>query len=74
MAFHTHAQEWLSYISKTSRKILTTNTKKTLDTLTVLQKSFDPKTLHTLAAGAEEEGDEQEDVAYIVLVAISSAQ
>jgi hypothetical protein len=29
MALHVHAQEWLSHISKTSRKILTTKTKKT---------------------------------------------
>jgi len=27
MALHTHAQEWLSYISKISRKILTTKSK-----------------------------------------------
>jgi hypothetical protein len=27
MALHIHAQEWLSYISKISRKILTTKTK-----------------------------------------------
>ena len=28
MALHVHAQEWLSHISNTSRKILTTKTKK----------------------------------------------
>jgi hypothetical protein len=28
MALHVHAQEWLSHISKTSRKILATKTKK----------------------------------------------
>jgi hypothetical protein len=28
MALHVHAQEWLSHISKISRKILTTKTKK----------------------------------------------
>jgi hypothetical protein len=28
MALHVHAQEWLSHISKTSRKILTTKTKQ----------------------------------------------
>jgi hypothetical protein len=29
MALHVHAQEWLSHISKTSKKILATKTKKT---------------------------------------------
>jgi len=28
MALHVHAQEWLSHISKISRKILTTKTKQ----------------------------------------------
>ena len=32
MALHVHAQEWLSHISKTSRKILTTQTKQTATT------------------------------------------
>jgi hypothetical protein len=32
MALHIHAQEWLSHISKTSRKILTTKTKTATNT------------------------------------------
>jgi hypothetical protein len=72
MALHTRARKWLSYISKTSRKILTTNTKKTSNLLSVLQNTYDPKTLHTKAAGSEEEDDEQEDMAYIGLVANSA--
>ena len=32
MALHVHAQEWLSHISKTSRKILTTKTKTVTNT------------------------------------------
>jgi hypothetical protein len=32
MALHVHAQGWLSHMSKTSRKILTTKTKKTATT------------------------------------------
>jgi hypothetical protein len=33
MSLHTHAQEWLSYISKVSRKILTTKTKTAMKTI-----------------------------------------
>ena len=39
--------------------------------LPILQKTYDPKTLHILATGAEED-EEQEDMAYIGLVAISA--
>ena len=34
MALHVHAQEWLSHISKISRRILTTKTKKASATKT----------------------------------------
>ena len=63
MAIHVHAQEWLSYISKTSRKILTT---KRPQTLNISTENVCPKTSLILAAGVEEEDDEQADTAYMV--------
>ena len=62
MALHVHAQEWLSHISKTSRKILTT--KKRPQTLNLNIENLCPKTLLILAAGVEEENVEQADMAY----------
>ncbi len=64
MSLHAHAQEWLSHISKTSRKILTTKTKKPLS-LNLSTENLWPKTLLIWAAGAEEEDVEQEDMAYM---------
>jgi hypothetical protein len=62
MALHVHAQEWIPHISKTSRKILTT--KKRPQTQNLSTEYVCPKTLLNLAAGAEEEDVEQEDMAY----------
>jgi hypothetical protein len=63
VTLHVHAQEWLSHISKTSRKILTTKTKRP-QTLNLSAENLYPKTLLILAAGAEEEDVEQDDMAY----------
>ena len=62
MALHAHAQEWLSHISKNSRKILTP--KNGHKYLILITEDLCPKIFLILAAGAEEEDAEQEDMAH----------
>ena len=64
MALRVHAQEWQSHISKNSRKIL--GKKNGHKHLNLSTEDLCPKRLHKLAAGAEEENFEQEDMAYTV--------
>ena len=70
-AVHTYAQEWLSYISKISRKILTTKNKDQTYTVKHFALTHLTENIHLLAAGSGEEGLEQEDMAYRGLVAFS---
>ena len=64
MALHVHAQELLSHISKISRKIFTTKTKRP-HPLNLSTEDLCPKTLLFFAAGEEEEDDEQADTTYM---------
>ncbi len=67
MALYVHAQELLSHISKISRKILTTKSprQKRSQPLNLSTEDLCPKTSLILAAGEEEEDDEQLDTAYM---------
>ena len=61
MALHVHAQEWLSHTSKTSRKILTTKTKRP-QPLDLRIENLCLKTSHIWADGVEDEDDELADM------------